>query len=124
MGGSTLAYYLTFISPSSFSVDVSIFLIVMVVMGGAANFWGPLVGSAILVGLPEGAPDYAVSSLLALAALLPCGLAAGLAADLVAGERDRRSLETQFTLSTPFGRLLSGGALSIVLPGAGRHGSP
>jgi branched-chain amino acid transport system permease protein len=53
VGGSTLAYYLTFISPFSFTVDVSIFLIVMVVMGGAANFWGPLVGSAILVGLPE-----------------------------------------------------------------------
>jgi branched-chain amino acid transport system permease protein len=53
IGGSTLAYYLTFISPFSFSVDISIFLIVMVVMGGAANFWGPLVGAAILVGLPE-----------------------------------------------------------------------
>ena len=53
MGGSMLAYYLTFISPASFSVDVSIFLIVMVVMGGAANFAGPLIGAAILVGLPE-----------------------------------------------------------------------
>jgi branched-chain amino acid transport system permease protein len=53
VGGSTLAYYLTFISPFSFTVDVSIFIIVMVVMGGAANFWGPLVGAAILVGVPE-----------------------------------------------------------------------
>jgi len=53
IGGSTLAYYLTYVSPFSFTVDISIFLIVMVVLGGAANFWGPLVGAAILVGLPE-----------------------------------------------------------------------
>jgi len=76
-----------------------------------------LLCSGILLAFPAGAPVYAVSSLLAMAAILPCGLAAGLAADLVAGERERKSLETQFTLSNPFGRLLSGGALSIALPG-------
>ena len=53
ISGSTLAYYVTFISPFTFTVDNSIALIVMVVLGGLANFWGPLVGSAILVGLPE-----------------------------------------------------------------------
>ena len=76
-----------------------------------------LLCGGILLAFPSGAPSYAVSSLLAMAAILPCGLAAGLAADLVAGERERKSLETQFTLSTPFGRLLSGGAISIALPG-------
>ena len=53
IGGSTLAYYISFISPLSFSVDVSVSLIVMVVLGGEANFWAPLVGATILVGLPE-----------------------------------------------------------------------
>ncbi len=53
VAGSTLAYFITFISPVSFSVEVSIFIIVMVILGGEANFWGPLVGAAILVGLPE-----------------------------------------------------------------------
>jgi branched-chain amino acid transport system permease protein len=53
ISGSTLAYYVTFISPFTFTVDNSIALIVMVVLGGLANFWGPLVGAAILVGLPE-----------------------------------------------------------------------
>jgi len=53
IAGSTLAYYVTFVSPFTFVVDVSIFIIVMVVLGGMANFWGPLVGAAILVGLPE-----------------------------------------------------------------------
>jgi ABC-type Na+ efflux pump permease subunit len=52
-----------------------------------------------------------------MAALLPCGLAAGLAADLVAGERERKSLETQLSLPTPFGRILFGNALSILVPG-------
>lgn len=54
IGGSLMAYYLTFVSPFTFVVEVSIFFIVMVVLGGAANFWGPLIGAAILVGLPEG----------------------------------------------------------------------
>jgi len=76
-----------------------------------------LLCGGILLAFPADAPTYAVSALLAMAAILPCGLEAGLAADLVAGERERKSLETQFTLSTPFGRLLSGGALSIALPG-------
>ena len=53
IAGSTLAYYVTFVSPFTFVLDVSIFIIVMVVLGGLANFWGPLVGAAILVGLPE-----------------------------------------------------------------------
>jgi ABC-type branched-subunit amino acid transport system permease subunit/ABC-type branched-subunit amino acid transport system ATPase component len=53
IAGSTMAYYVTFVSPFTFIVDVSIFIIVMVVLGGLANFWGPLVGAAILVGLPE-----------------------------------------------------------------------
>jgi branched-chain amino acid transport system permease protein len=53
IAGSSLAYFITFISPVSFSIEISIFIIVMVVLGGEANFWGPLVGAAILVGLPE-----------------------------------------------------------------------
>jgi len=53
IAGSSMAYFITFISPVSFSVEVSIFIIVMVILGGEANFWGPLVGAAILVGLPE-----------------------------------------------------------------------
>ena len=53
IAGSSMAHFITFISPVSFSVEVSIFIIVMVILGGEANFWGPLVGAAILVGLPE-----------------------------------------------------------------------
>ena len=53
IAGSMMAYYVSFVSPFTFILDVSISIIVMVVLGGVANFWGPLVGAAILVGLPE-----------------------------------------------------------------------
>lgn len=53
IGGGLFAHYVTFISPFSFTIEASIFLIVMVVIGGSANFWGPLVGAGILIGLPE-----------------------------------------------------------------------
>jgi branched-chain amino acid transport system permease protein len=53
IAGSSLAYFVTLVSPVSFSIEISIFIIVMVILGGEANFWGPLVGAAILVGLPE-----------------------------------------------------------------------
>jgi branched-chain amino acid transport system permease protein len=32
---------------------VSVFIIVMVVLGGEANFWGPIMGAAILMGITE-----------------------------------------------------------------------
>lgn len=53
IAGSALAYYVTFISPSSFTIEVSVLIVVMVVLGGTANFWGPLIGALILIGLPE-----------------------------------------------------------------------
>lgn len=54
VAGSTLAYYISFISPYSFDIHSSIYMVIMVVLGGVANFWGPLVGASILIGLPEG----------------------------------------------------------------------
>lgn len=59
-------------------------------------------------------PGAFSSSLLALGAVLPGGLAAGLAADLVAGERDRRSLDTSLSLPVPFGAIVRGRALAIL----------
>jgi ABC-2 type transport system ATP-binding protein len=76
-----------------------------------------LLCGGILLAFPAGAPPWDVSAFLAMAAILPCGLAAGLAADLVAGERERKSLETQFTLPTAFGRILAGGTMSIAILG-------
>jgi branched-chain amino acid transport system permease protein len=53
MAGSFYAHYITFIDPTSFTVMESIFIISMVIIGGAGSLWGPLVGAFVLVTLPE-----------------------------------------------------------------------
>lgn len=53
LAGSQYAHYVTFIAPSSFTVHVSIMIVVFVVLGGTANFWGALLGAGVIVGLPE-----------------------------------------------------------------------
>ena len=53
LSGSLYAHYITFISPESFDVHTSIFVLAMVLVGGMGTLWGALVGAAILVSLPE-----------------------------------------------------------------------
>jgi len=53
LAGSLLASYLTFIAPSSFDVMISVFIFAIVVLGGAANLKGSLVGALVLTLLPE-----------------------------------------------------------------------
>lgn len=51
--GVMYAYYISFIDPTSFTVMESIFIISIVIIGGAGSLWGPVVGAALLVTLPE-----------------------------------------------------------------------
>jgi branched-chain amino acid transport system permease protein len=53
MGGSLYAHFISFISPSSFSLMFSILLLMMVVVGGTGTLWGALLGAAVLTLLPE-----------------------------------------------------------------------
>jgi len=53
VAGSMYAYYISFIDPTSFTVTESIFIISIVIIGGAGSLWGPVVGAALLVMLPE-----------------------------------------------------------------------
>lgn len=53
LGGSLYAHFLTFISPSSFSLMFSILLLMMVVIGGTETLWGALLGAGVLTVLPE-----------------------------------------------------------------------
>ena len=53
VAGSMYAYYISFIDPTSFTVTESIFIISIVIIGGAGSLWGPVVGAAVLVTLPE-----------------------------------------------------------------------
>jgi len=51
--GSVFAHYTQFISPSIGSLDESILIIAMVVLGGTANLWGSAVGAFLLIIIPE-----------------------------------------------------------------------
>ena len=52
--GALYASYVHFIDPTSFTLDESILILSVVIVGGIGSFWGPLWGSLLLVLLPEG----------------------------------------------------------------------
>jgi branched-chain amino acid transport system permease protein len=51
--GGIFAHYTQFISPSIGTLDESILIIAMVVLGGTANLWGSAVGAFLLIIIPE-----------------------------------------------------------------------
>lgn len=53
IAGVIYATYITYIDPTSFTVMESIFIISIVIIGGAANLRGSIVGAIVLVALPE-----------------------------------------------------------------------
>ncbi len=53
VAGVMYAYYISFIDPTSFTVMESIFILTIVIIGGAGSMWGPVLGAVVLVVLPE-----------------------------------------------------------------------
>lgn len=53
LAGVIYAAYVSYIDPSSASLDESILMLSMLLVGGAGNFRGPLVGAAVLIAIPE-----------------------------------------------------------------------
>ena len=53
LAGTIYAYYISFIDPTSFTITESIFIISIVIIGGAGSLWGPIIGAVALVVLPE-----------------------------------------------------------------------
>jgi len=53
LGGSLYAHYITYINPSSFTLDESIFIVSLVILGGTERLAGPVVGAFILLAVPE-----------------------------------------------------------------------
>lgn len=51
--GALYAHYFTYIDPTSFTAMESVLVLAMVIVGGAGSKWGPLLGAAMLVILPE-----------------------------------------------------------------------
>lgn len=53
IAGSLFASYITFVDPSSFTINESIFVLSIIILGGLASNKGSFVGAMILILLPE-----------------------------------------------------------------------
>lgn len=53
IGGFLYATYVSYIDPTSFTLDESIFIISAVLIGGTGNLKGPVIGAVFVVVLPE-----------------------------------------------------------------------
>jgi branched-chain amino acid transport system permease protein len=53
IAGSLFASYITFVDPSSFSLNESIFILSIIILGGLASNRGSVIGAVILILLPE-----------------------------------------------------------------------
>ena len=51
--GFLYASFITYIDPSSFLLTPLITILTIAIIGGLASFWGPIIGAAIVVSLPE-----------------------------------------------------------------------
>jgi len=53
IAGVIYAYYISYIDPTSFTIMESIFILSIVIIGGAGSVKGPVLGAIVLVVLPE-----------------------------------------------------------------------
>jgi branched-chain amino acid transport system permease protein len=53
IAGSLFAHYMTYISPANFTVNDTILIFAVVIVGGAGNAWGPVIGAIMLVSVME-----------------------------------------------------------------------
>ena len=53
VAGGLYATYVGYIDPTSFTLDESILMLSMVIVGGTGNFRGPVVGALTLIAIPE-----------------------------------------------------------------------
>ncbi len=53
LAGSLYASYISYIDPSTFSINESIFVLAIIILGGLASLRGSIVGAAFLILLPE-----------------------------------------------------------------------
>jgi len=83
VAGSLLVIDFAYVNPDSYSLNLSLQLLVAMVIGGLANIWGPLFGALLVVWLPYMAdkavnskPDLAFGALLIVVVFLaPNGIA-------------------------------------------------
>jgi branched-chain amino acid transport system permease protein len=62
VAGGLYASYVTYIDPTSFGLNESIFIVSLLLLGGSGNIRGPIIGTVVMISLPEalrfvGLPD-------------------------------------------------------------------
>lgn len=62
LGGGLYAVAVTYIASESFSLNLSLIFILMVVVGGAGSVYGPIIGAAFATALPEVTRDFGAAS--------------------------------------------------------------
>jgi branched-chain amino acid transport system permease protein len=53
IAGALYAHYITFIDPTSFTIPESVFMLSIVIVGGAGRLSGSIIGAVLLVSIPE-----------------------------------------------------------------------
>jgi len=108
VAGSLYAYYLRFISPDLVSVTVALSIVIMLALGGVRTVVGPLLGVALLQGLPLVGQSFAlwqplVAGLVLVVVLtyLPGGLWGGLRGLLTRTAIGRYPVTAAVTGDTP-----------------------
>ncbi|NMJ43815.1 branched-chain amino acid ABC transporter permease [Roseomonas sp. JC162] len=54
IAGALFALHLSFVNVESFTMDQSVLVMAMVIIGGTGTLWGPVIGAIILLSLPAG----------------------------------------------------------------------
>lgn len=82
LSGATFAHYNTSLSPTSYSMSTGLWYIMYIMIGGKDNFIGPIIGTILLVLIPESsralsqyAPYATAAALIVVAYFLRGGLA-------------------------------------------------
>jgi branched-chain amino acid transport system permease protein len=53
VAGGLYAHYIGFVSAETFTLDLTIYILAMVILGGTGNLWGSVLGATLLTALPE-----------------------------------------------------------------------
>ncbi|HYM03262.1 MAG TPA: branched-chain amino acid ABC transporter ATP-binding protein/permease [Stellaceae bacterium] len=53
VAGGLYAHYISYVSAETFTLDLTIYVLAMVILGGTGNLWGSVLGAVILTALPE-----------------------------------------------------------------------
>ncbi|MCW8087446.1 branched-chain amino acid ABC transporter permease [Sabulicella glaciei] len=54
VAGALFALHMSFVNVESFTLDQSVLIMAMVIVGGTGTLWGPLLGAVLLLSLPAG----------------------------------------------------------------------